>query len=213
MMMMIFFFLEKRDTTYTWRGAGRGGGGRKVAISRLAKGSDYRRPFPAQMAPGRQPRHRWVATPSSASSRRMAWAIAPHSLPSTGWGRARAYTVWESVQEEGEDALPTRYPPYPNGATARWLCLAEGPQCDRGRGAGWSSGPPLRFQSWQPVWGAWLGIQPRHRAGGASRALTGISTPPPHWKASENNRRTFVPGPAAALRKQERGGTRPPTSH
>lgn len=53
------------------------------------------------------------------------------------------------VLEERADARLSRYPPYPNGATARWPCLAEGLQCGRGRGAGWSLGPRLRFQPWQ----------------------------------------------------------------
>lgn len=65
--------------------------------------------------------------------------------------------MWEGAREDRADAGLTRYPPYPNGATARWPCLAEDPRCGRGRGAGWSSGPPLHFQPWQPDWGvrAW----------------------------------------------------------
>lgn len=66
------------------------------------------------------------------------------------------------------DAGLTGYSPYPNGATARWPCLAEGPRCDKGRGAGWSSGPPLRFQPWQPDWGV--------RAGGGGAKKT------PSWQ-------------------------------
>lgn len=132
-----------------------GGGrkeGREVAVAFTAKGSDYRRPCPAQTVPGWQPRHRWVATPGSAAP---SWWPEPSPLQSAehrvGTGRGRR-CVGGCAGDRGDAGL-TRYPPYPNGATARWLCLAEGPRCGKGRGAGWSSGPPLRFQPWQADWG------------------------------------------------------------
>lgn len=72
-------------------------------------------------------------------------------------GTEKTDGVCEGMREDRADAGLTRYPPYPNEATVRWPCLAEDPRCGRGRGAGWSSGPPLHFQPWQPDWGvrAW----------------------------------------------------------
>lgn len=91
--------------------------------------------------------------------------------------------MWEDTRE-GMDAGLTRYPPYPNGATARWPCLAEGPRCGRGRGAGWSSCPLLRFQPWQPDWAVrargptktpiWEGLRCSHQGPDAPSSVKGI---------------------------------------
>lgn len=85
------------------------------------------------------------------------------NLPSNEWGQERA----ACVREEGADAGLTRYPPYPNGATVRWPCLAEGPRCGREHGAGWSSSPPLHFQPWQPDWVCGPGGPAKTRCWGA----------------------------------------------
>lgn len=88
-----------------------------------------------------------------------------------------------------EDARLNRYPPYPNGATARWPCLAEDHRYGRGRGAGWSSGLPPRFQPWQPDWGvrAWgpaktlswgWGLRCAHHGSDAPSSLKGIGDQP-----------------------------------
>lgn len=102
------------------------------------------------------------------------------SPPSSGGDGKGGLGGEGSLREEGAEAGQTRYPPYPNGATARWPYLAEGPRCGRGNAAGWSSGLPLRFQTWQPDWGvrAWgatktpsCGGGPEVRSPGSRRPL------------------------------------------
>lgn len=121
----------------------------------------------------------------------------------TGKGGLR---VWEDRREEMDAGL-TRYPPYPNGATARWPYLAEGPRCGRGRGAGWSSSPLLRFQPWQSAWGVRVaGANEDTDLGGPEVLSPGCRRP----FLTEGHQR---PTAGCLRRKQGKGSMRPPAPH
>lgn len=125
---------------------------REVATALTVKGSDYRRP--CQLRRSREPAQaEGVAAPGSPAPSR--WPEPSPLQPAehqAGTG-SRSRCAGGRAGSRGGCRLP-RYPPDPNGATARWPCPAEGPRCGSGRGAGWSSGPPLRVQPWLADWGA-----------------------------------------------------------
>ena len=119
--------------------------------------------------------------------------------------------MWEGVLEARADARLSRYPPYPNGATARWPCLAEGLQCGRGRGAGWSLGPRLRFQPWQTDWGVRARELTETPSCGGLRGVYQAPDAPSSVKGFGDQPQDVCASSCSSSGQQERGGCgRPP---
>lgn len=95
-------------------------------------------------------------------------------LPGRGVGSRCGEKICKRAGMNLDQAGRSPHLPDPTAATARWLCPAEGPRCGRGRGARWSSSPPLFFQPWQADWGARAGDPaktPRWEVSGTERCL------------------------------------------
>lgn len=190
-MMMInyyYFFFLRKGTWYTLEKGGRkGGGGRKVAFRPHCKMKRLQASFSSSDGPrGGSTGSGWQRPALLAPA--AGWAISPTACRAPGGDGQGAHGVGGRAGG-GEGCPADQVPTLSQRATADGCALASGvPSVIGGVEQVGFQSPLCVFQSWQ--------LQSRVHEWGSSRlpeleeldVLTGTSTTPPHWKASETNR-------------------------